>query len=66
MRMSRQSNQKKLQTHQKRLAHTTGSIYMLYASMMVGVAECVPLGILQGTIARVLDSAGLDELVLMQ
>ena len=39
---------RKLQTHKKRLVQTTRSIYMTYTSMMVGVAECVPLGILQG------------------
>ena len=39
---------RKLKTHKKRLVQTTRSIHMAYTSMMVGIAECIPLGILQG------------------
>ena len=39
---------KKLNKHIKRLVKTTRTIHMTYASMMVGIAECVPLGVLQG------------------
>ena len=39
---------KKLQKHRKRLVKTTRTITMTYSSLMVAVAECLPLGILQG------------------
>ena len=39
---------KKLKKHIKRLVKTTRTIHMTYTSMMVGIAECVPLGVLQG------------------
>ena len=37
----------KLQTHRKRYIHTKRTIVMIYGSMMVGLAECAPLGTLQ-------------------
>ena len=40
---------KRLQKHRKRLLKTTRSIHMAYVSLMVALAECVPLGILQGS-----------------
>ena len=42
------ARQEKLQKHAKRLVNTTRTINMTYASMMLGVAECIPIGILQG------------------
>ena len=59
---------RKLETHKKRLVETTRTIHMAYVSMMVGIAECVPLGILQGKIVAsfFFDCADLAELVLMQ
>ena len=46
---------KKLRKHRKRLVNTTRTILMTYSSLMVAVAECLPLGrvsylgILQGS-----------------
>jgi len=37
----------KLQDHKKRLTKTLRSIRLIYASLLVGCAECIPLGILQ-------------------
>ena len=46
---SEQSEQtKKLAKHHKRLIKTQRSLYMIYGSIAVGVAENVPIGILQG------------------
>ena len=42
------ARQEKLQKHRKRLVKTTRTIHMTYASMMLGGAECIPIGILQG------------------
>ena len=42
------ARQEKLQKHRKRLVKTTRTIHMTYTSMMLGVAECIPIGILQG------------------
>ena len=39
---------KKFAMHRKRLIKTQRSLYMIYGSIMVGVAENVPIGILQG------------------
>ena len=39
---------KKLLKHRKRLIKATRAILMTYSSLMVAVAECLPLGILQG------------------
>ena len=39
---------KKLKKHRKRLVKTTRAILLTYSSLMVAVAECLPLGILQG------------------
>ena len=39
---------KKLKSHRKKLAKTQRSIHLLYAGLLVGFFECVPLGILQG------------------
>ena len=44
--------QRQLQKHKKRLVKTSRTIHLTYASMMVGVAECLPLGLLQGTSFR--------------
>jgi len=38
---------KKLKKHRKRLVKTTRAILLTYSSLMVAVAECLPLGILQ-------------------
>ena len=37
----------KLRKHQKRLNSTRRTLWMMYASMMVGALECCPQGILQ-------------------
>ena len=48
---AQQSEQEsKLAAHRKKFVKTTRSITMIYASMMIGLAECLPLGVLQGTI----------------
>ena len=39
---------RQLRKHRKRLLKTTRTIRMTYSSMMIGIAECIPLGILQG------------------
>ena len=44
--------QEKLQKHVKRLVKTTRTIHMTYASMMLGIAECIPLGLLQGRFSK--------------
>ena len=41
---------KKLAKHRKQLTKTQRSLYMIYASIAVGVAENVPIGVLQGKI----------------
>ena len=38
---------KKIQKHKKRLTSTGKAIKMIYASMMIGCLECVPMGVLQ-------------------
>ena len=40
---------KKLQKHRMRLVKAHRTIWMIYASIAVGVAECLPIGVLQGT-----------------
>ena len=40
-------HQRKLKAHAKKLVKTTRQINLLYSSMMIGAAECIPLGILQ-------------------
>ena len=37
----------KLKSHRKKLVKATRTINLLYASMMIGIAECIPLGVLQ-------------------
>ena len=44
---------KKLKIHQERLLETSRKIHMIYASLMVGAAECIPLGVLQGREASI-------------
>ena len=42
-------HQRKLKAHEKKLVKTNRQINLLYSSMMIGAAECIPLGILQST-----------------
>ena len=37
----------KLKIHRQRLLETTREMHMMYASLLLGLAECLPLGILQ-------------------
>ena len=43
----------KLKTHRQRLLETTREMHMIYASLLLGLAECLPLGILQRMITPV-------------
>ena len=45
---------RKLRAHKKKLVKTKRQVKLLYSSMMVGAAECVPLGILQSMLHGVL------------
>ena len=40
-------SQRKQKAHEKKLEKTNRKIALLYSSMMLGAAECLPLGILQ-------------------
>ena len=41
------SSKQKYRNHKKKLLSTTRTIRMTYASTMVGLAECLPIGVLQ-------------------
>ena len=54
-------NAKKLRDHQKRLAKVSRKILLLYSSMMIGLAEGVPLGVLQSMHSHTCECAWHDS-----
>jgi hypothetical protein len=60
--LSLPSNYQLIARNDARLAKTKRKIQLVYASMLVGVAECLPLGILQvGAVKRMLLKAALSH-----